>query len=57
MIDEEKQKIAVLNDDLLVIHEKYYKTARWHGALQAKFEIETFGYTLYKIHDPAMVSL
>jgi len=57
MINEEGQKIAVLNDDLLVIHEKYYKTARWHGALQANFEIETFGYTLYEAYDPAMVSL
>ena len=57
MIDEEKQKTAVLDNDLLVIHEKYYRTARWHGALQAKFEIETFGYTLYGSTDPATVSL
>lgn len=57
MNNGEGQTIAVLNDDRLVIHEKYYKTARWHGALQAKFEIETFGYTLYELSDPATVSL
>ena len=26
----------------------YHQTAKWHGALQAKFERETFGYTLHE---------
>ena len=57
MNNGEAQNTAVLDDDLLVIHEKYHKTARWHGALQAHFEIETFGHTLYVPTDPAKVSL
>jgi hypothetical protein len=57
MNNGEAQNTAMLDDDLLVIHEKYHKTARWHGVLQAKFEIETFGHTLYGALDPAKVSL
>lgn len=57
MNNGETQNTAVLDDDLLVIHEKYHKTAKWHGALQAHFEIETFGHTLYVPTDPAKVSL
>lgn len=53
---EEAKKLDVLGSRIAV-YEKQMETARWHGALQAKFEIETFGYTLYKLLDPATVAL
>lgn len=52
---EEAKKLDVLGNQVAV-YEKYHKTARWHGALQAKFEIETFGHTLYGLSDPATVA-
>lgn len=31
----------------LDLYDRHLEIAKWHGALQAKFEIETFGHTLY----------
>lgn len=42
-----------VNARQLLIGERMFAIARWHGALQAKFEKDLFGHSLYTI--PATV--
>ena len=39
--------IIPLNTRQLRINERMFAISRWHGALQAKFEVELFGHNLY----------
>ena len=39
--------IVPIESRQLRITERMFAIARWHGALQAKFEVELFGHSLY----------
>ncbi len=42
-------QVKIINETRqLELNERMYAIALWHGGLQAKFEIELFGHSLYK---------